>query len=78
MPKKKQGRGRPKGSIKGSPHNLAWWKWTLVKPEEVTAFIERGNEQQRANMKCILKHLRVNEPEFFEKINGKEIVRRLK
>lgn len=72
MPKKKRGRGRPKGSTKDVPHNEAWWRWTFLNPDEVTAFIERGDERQHSDMKNLLEHWKVKEPEFFEKINGKQ------
>jgi hypothetical protein len=77
MPTKKRGRGRPKGSLKGSPHNLAWWRWTLDS-SDVEAFIERGDKRHKMDMKYVLNYLKTKEPRFFEKVNGKEILRRLK
>lgn len=71
-------RGRSKGSLKSIPHNITWWKWTLLKPSEIIAFIEKGDNRQKNDMRSVLRYLKLSEPEFFEKINGKEILRRLK
>ena len=74
-------RGRKPGSknkFSGEPHNLAFWKITLSRPEEVNAFIDRGSKQQKETIKEILSYLQRFDPDFFEKINGKEILKELK
>lgn len=74
-------RGRKKGSkntFYGEPSNLAFWKFELKNPETVNAFLERGSIQQKETIKDILKYLKRKEPDFFERINGQKIVKRLK
>ena len=87
-------RGRPKGSkgkFSGEPHNFAFWKLTLKKPEVVNAFLERGSDKQKETIKEMLIYLKrgkknlpyseikyaVKDLEFFERINGEEILKEL-
>ena len=60
------------------PNNLACWMWTFERPEEVNAFIERGNEKQHKEMKQCLIYLKGKDERLFEKVNGKEILKRLR
>lgn len=88
--KKKRGRGRPikkkkigrpkieKNSLYDAPHNYSFWKHTLIYPENRNTFLERGSEQQKKTIKEIVLYIKSHEPEFFEKINGEEILERLK
>jgi hypothetical protein len=74
-------RGRKKGSrnrFSGEPHNLAFWKLTLSRPEEINAFIDRGNKNQKQTIKEILLYLKVADIDFFNKVNGKKILKELK
>ena len=71
-------KGRKKSSLKGRPNNLYWWRFTLLKPEEANAFVEKGDKRQKMDMKYALKFLKTSEPKFFEKINGKELLKKLK
>lgn len=71
-------RGRKKGwRSEAQPTNIAYWMWTLKKPEEVNAFIERGSQQQKDNIKAVLKYLKTFDPYFFQKIEGEKILERL-
>lgn len=60
------------------PSNLAFWKFTLIHPEEINAFILKGNERQHACILRVLKYVKQFDKEYFEKINGVTILRRLK
>lgn len=74
-------RGRKKGSknkTSGEPSNLAFWKITLKRPEEVNAFLERGSEKQKQTIKEILIYLKRKDKEFFERANGEEILKEIK
>jgi len=74
-------KGRPKGSknkLKGLPTNFACWYHTLKHAEYVEAFIERGNTKQKKEIKHFLKYCKKTEQEYFEKINGEEMLKRLK
>ena len=76
MPK----RGRKKGSKNkyyGEPSNLSFWKITLKRPEEVNAFLNRGSKQQKATIKEILIYLKRADKEFFERVNGEEILKEI-
>ena len=61
----------------GEPHNLIFWKFTLKRPESVNAFLERGSKKQKNEIKNILLYLKKYQPEFFEEVNGEEIIKRL-
>ncbi len=74
-------RGRKKGSknrYSGEPHNYAFWKITLSRPEEVNVFLNRGSQQQKDTIKEILNYLERFDPEFFEKVSGGKILKELK
>lgn len=73
-------RGRKKGSknkFKGIPENFYYWRIT-VGQEVINDFLERGSEYQKELIKHTLDYLKANEPEYFEEVNGEEILRRLK
>ena len=74
-------RGRKKGSrnkFSGEPHNLGFWKLTLKNPEEVKGFLERGSQKQKETIKEIVSYLKRFDPDFFERVNGEEILKELK
>ena len=74
-------RGRKKGSKNrslGEPHNYAFWKSTLKNKEEVNAFLARGSKEQKDTIKEILKYIKRVDIDFFDKVNGKEILKELK
>lgn len=74
-------RGRKKGTKNkylGEPRNYAFWKFTLKNRETLNAFLERGSDNQKETIKEIVSYLKRYDPEFFEKINGDEILKELK
>ena len=75
---KKRKRGRPKGSCKGMPNNIACWHWVLSYPEKVKAFIERGSLRQKNEIVGCLNHWKNSNNHFFQKINGEEILKKLR
>lgn len=60
------------------PSNLAFWKLSLTHPEEVEAFIIKGNKRQHACIIRVLKYVKQFDKEYFEKVNGIDILRRIK
>lgn len=73
-------RGRKKGSKNkyyGEPHNFAFWKITLKRREEVNAFLDRGSDKQKQSIKEILMYLKRVDEEFFERVNGEEILKEI-
>jgi hypothetical protein len=73
-------RGRKKGSKNkhsGEPHGYAFWKETLKKQETVNAFLERGSKQQKETIKEIVTYLKRHDPDYFERINGEEILKEI-
>jgi len=73
--------GRKKGSKnkqRGIPSNLAFWKLTLKNPEEVNAFLERGSISQKETIKNILVYLKRKDKDFFEEVNGEDILKEIK
>lgn len=92
MVKKK--RGRPKGNKKtikqkknmtklvkkfkkGEPTNYVFWKG-MLKDNLVQQFIDRGNAEQKITIKKVLKFLKVDDCEFFDEINGQNLLKQLK
>ncbi len=73
MEKKK--RGRKKGSTK-ELSNLIFWKG-MLRDDKIQPFIDRGTKEQKATIKKILKYLKNIEPEFFEQVRGKQILKQL-
>jgi len=76
----KNKRGRKKGTKNislGEPHNLSFWKITLKRPEEVHDFLTRGDSRQKEEIKNILLYLKRAEIDFFDDVNGEEILRKL-
>lgn len=72
--------GRKKGSknrYSGEPKNFAFWKLTLKNKEEVNAFLARGSKEQKDTIKEILKYIKRVDIDFFDKVNGKEILKEL-
>jgi len=73
-------RGRKKGTknkYAGEPHNLVFWKFTLIKPETVNAFLNRGSIQQKETIKEIVSYLKRYDPDYFERVNGDKILKEL-
>lgn len=73
-------RGRPK-IVKfkdyDAPHNFYYWKWILKEPETVNAFLNRGSKQQKDIIKEILVYLKRADKDFFEKVNGEEVLKEI-
>lgn len=73
-------RGRKKGSknkYSGEPHNLIFWKVTLVNPNAMYQFLTRGGDRVKNEIKEIVSYLKRYQPEFFEKVNGDEILKEI-
>jgi len=71
-------RGRKKGSKNkqsGRPVNFAFWKLVLSVPEELQDFLTRGSNRQKECIKNALVYLKGIDSEFFDDVNGKEILR---
>lgn len=60
------------------PTNFAYWRFTLINPKEVEAFLTRGNKRQHMCMVRVLNYVSRFDKEYFEKVNGESILRRLK
>lgn len=72
-------RGRKKGGKNvAQPTNISCWIVTLKKPDEIDAFIKRGNDRQKADIVAVLKWLKIYDEELYDEVNGKEIMRRMK
>ena len=71
----KNKKGRPKGSKEIS--NLIFWKG-MLKDNKIQDFIDRGTKEQKITIKNILKYLSNMQPEFFEQVKGKQILKDLK
>lgn len=74
-------RGRKKGSKNKhlrEPHNFIYWKFILKDNKAINAFLERGSKQQKETIKDVLIYLKRFQPDFFEEVNGNEILERLK
>ncbi len=59
------------------PNNYSFWYWTLKNSDEVNQFIIRGNQSQHESMTHVLLYMQRHDPEKFEEIKGKDILRRL-
>jgi len=77
MNKRKRKKGS-KNTAFGEPHNLIFWKFTLKKPETVNAFLERGSKKQKETIKEILIYLKRFDRDFFEEVNGENILEEIK
>ena len=74
-------RGRKKGTknrYAGEPHNFAYWKCILQEPDTVNAFLNRGSKVQKETIKEVVIYLKGFDPDFFEVVNGEEILKELK
>lgn len=60
------------------PNNHSFWQLTLSREDEVKQFLERGNRSQHEQMNHSLVYMERFEPEKFEEIKGKEILKKLK
>lgn len=60
------------------PNNYSFWSLTLSREDEINDFLKRGNKRQFEEIKHTLIYIQRFEPEQFEEIKGKEILRRLK
>ena len=70
--------GRKKKTNYGEPNNLAFWKITLKRPEELHDFINRGSKKQKEILKEILLYIKRVELDFFKEVNGDIILKDLK
>ena len=78
MKKQKRGRGRPKGSMgKGEVSNYIFWKG-MLKDNKVQQFLDRGNNDQKLNIKLTLEYLYNEDTELFDEVNGKGLLKQLK
>ena len=57
--------------------NLHFWVWTLEKPEQAQEFIDRGDDRQRDCIKRVLNYLKKTDEEEFERLGGKECLKKL-
>ncbi len=86
----KKKRGRPKKTIKQKrnmtslvkkfrkePTNYIFWKG-MLKDNKVQQFIDRGNIEQKITIKKVLIFLKVDDCEFFDEVNGKNLLKQLK
>ena len=71
----KNKRGRKKGSTK-EISNLIFWKG-ILRENKVQQFIDRGSKEQKTTIKNVLKYLSNMQPEFFEQVNGKNLLKQL-
>lgn len=82
MRKKKKKPTKTKKTIKkllsSQPTNYAFWLFELAKPTSVKAFLLKGNERQHSCMLRTLNYLKNDDQEHFDKVNGKEILKKLK
>ncbi len=60
------------------PHNLCFWKMTLKKPDEINDFLVRGNKRQKEEIKNVLLYLKRFDPDFFEDVEGENILEKIK
>lgn len=77
---KKRSRGRPKGSTKnssGEPHNSNFWLTVLSNEEERNMFLKRASKERLLEMADTIKYLKRTDENFFEKINGQEILNKI-
>lgn len=59
------------------PNNYSFWVYTLSEPKHVKAFIDRGSDKQKDNITHVLIYMEKFDPEKFEAIKGKEILKEL-
>lgn len=71
----KRGRKRLLSSV---PSNYSFWRCVLKNKNEVDKFINKGDERQHSCMIRTVNYLRKFDNEFYNEINGKEILKRLK
>ncbi len=85
-----QKRGRPKGNKgtkknmiratklvgKKEPTNYVFWKG-MLRDNLVQQFVDRGNKEQKITIKRVLKFLKEDDSEFFEEVNGKNLLKQL-
>lgn len=78
MTKQKRGKGRPKGSLgKGEVSNYIFWKG-MLKDNLVQQFIDRGNNDQKLNIKLVLEYLHNEDSELFDEVGGINLLKQLK
>ncbi len=78
MAKQKKSRGRPKGSLgKGEIGNYIFWKG-MLKDNKVQQFIDRGNNDQKLNIKLVLEYLHKEDSELFDEVNASDLLKQLK
>lgn len=75
-------RGRKKGSMNKNASQpltlLGYWYHVLKNPKTLEDFIKRGDERQKNEIKQALVYCKGNEPDIYEELNGKDIMRRMK
>ena len=69
-----------KRSIKsyGEPHNYYFWLGILKEEHHVKNFLENGDKRQVKLILATLLYLKGREPEIFEKIEGKKLLKLFK
>ena len=88
----KNKRGRKKGSkktikqkrnmtrlvkkFKKEPTNYIFWKG-MLRDNKIQQFIDRGSVEQKTTIKQILKFLKVDDCEFFDEVNGQNLLKQL-
>jgi len=73
--------GRKKGTKnkqKGIPTNFGFWVNILRNKKYLEDFISRGDKRQKSEIRYTLNYARKFEPEIFEELTGKDILRRMK
>lgn len=57
--------------------NFVFWKG-MLRDNNVQYFIDQGNNKQKTTIINVLKYLKRIQPKFFERVNGKFILKQLK
>jgi len=70
--KKKKTRKRSRTFKRESSVVFGFWYWVLQKPDVMQEFLERGDARQKQELLITLEHYKMNDPEFFKRIEGKK------
>ncbi len=62
---------------KKEPTNYVFWKG-MLRDNKVQEFVDRGNAEQKLTIKKVLMFLKVDDCEFFDEVNGKNLLKQLK
>ena len=76
--KQKKKKKQRAGFLGHLPTNLNYWINVLRSPENVEAFIKRGDIRQKEEIRAVFKYCKVYEQDIFEELNGKDILGRIK